>query len=95
MTEDEFMEEYYFSGVDAARRCHYHPGVKISSDDGMFDGFCHICEGESFDAMEMWEYDPSNAQREHCFLPDTHMVTHSVMPWTCMSFPIPEDDIPF
>jgi hypothetical protein len=25
-------------------RCHRHPGVVISN--GMFDGLCHICEGE-------------------------------------------------
>lgn len=93
----DFLEEYYFAGVDAytARRCSSHPGVEISSSDGMFDIDCYICEGESFDAMQAWEYDPSNTQREHCFLPDAYMVTHSVMPWTCRDFPISENDIPF
>jgi len=29
-----------------ARRCPRHPSVKTSSDDGMFDGVCGLCEGE-------------------------------------------------
>jgi hypothetical protein len=28
------------------RRCPRHPHVATSSGDGMFDGLCHICEGE-------------------------------------------------
>lgn len=26
------------------RRCKYHPHIKTSSDDGMFDGLCNLCE---------------------------------------------------
>lgn len=35
-----------------ARRCHVHPQVKTSSDNGMFDGLCHFCEGEMDAAYE-------------------------------------------
>jgi hypothetical protein len=44
------MEEHLDYEAGAAygdpRRCPRHPHVATSSGDGMFDGLCHICEGE-------------------------------------------------
>lgn len=34
------------------RRCPMHPRIKISSDDGMFDGDCCECEAEADEAYE-------------------------------------------
>jgi len=48
------------------RRCPRHPSVRTSSDDGMFDGVCGACEGESDLAAQEWEVDPSNARRALC-----------------------------
>lgn len=36
-----------------ARRCPRHPGIKVSSDDGLFDSDCPACEGESDEAYEV------------------------------------------
>lgn len=35
-----------------ARRCAFHPHVKVSSDDGMFDGVCGECEGEMSEELD-------------------------------------------
>ena len=51
------------------RCCPRHPSVRTSSDDGMFDGVCGDCEGESELAAQMWDYDPANPERAHCALP--------------------------
>jgi|GEM_PF-6924489 len=40
------------------RRCPRHPGVRTSSNDGMFDGVCGQCEGECA------EYAEEAAERE-------------------------------
>jgi hypothetical protein len=45
--EEEAREDELGASFGDARRCPRHPGVKISSDDGMFDGDCYVCEGES------------------------------------------------
>jgi hypothetical protein len=33
-----------------ARRCPRHPHIKTSSDDGMIDGLCNVCEYEMYTA---------------------------------------------
>ena len=40
-----------------ARRCPRHPNVKTSSDDGMFDGVCGLCENEMEDDFQEREYE--------------------------------------
>lgn len=52
-------------GYGDARRCRVHPNVKISSDDGMFDGPCGQCEYE----MDQPEPEPQ---------PDDPKITHAV-----------------
>lgn len=48
--------------VGDARRCPHHPSVATSSDDGMFDAPCGMCEA----AGEEWETDPENTTRSIC-----------------------------
>lgn len=72
----EYEARYELTGLEEHERdtfgcpdyrvCPNHPGVRTSSDDGMFDGVCGICEGEMHDAAERWEYDPENPSRAHC-----------------------------
>lgn len=40
-----------------ARRCPRHPHVKTSSDDGMFDGVCGLCEMDMEDDFQEREYE--------------------------------------
>lgn len=52
----------YFEDVDYgyegdARRCPRHPHVKTSSDDGMFDTCCGVCEAEMSEAEAQEEWD--------------------------------------
>lgn len=49
-----------------ARRCPRHPHVKTSSDNGMFDCECYMCETEADREMEEWEYSPENPHRPYC-----------------------------
>jgi len=70
-TNEEDYNEYVNEVTGAviygdARRCPRHPGVKTSSDDGMFDGLCHICEGEMTIEAEMWDHNPENPKRQYC-----------------------------
>lgn len=53
-------EEDYFATGDA-RRCPIHPGVKTSSDDGMHDCDCGLCEAASEEAYQamLWDELPS------------------------------------
>lgn len=36
--------------IQDGRRCRRHPEVRISSDDGMYDGVCGKCEAEMSDS---------------------------------------------
>lgn len=45
--EEEAREDELGAEFGDPRRCPRHPGVKTSSDDGMFDADCYVCEGES------------------------------------------------
>jgi hypothetical protein len=75
-----------------ARRCPVHPNVKTSSDDGMFDGVCDLCEGE----MESWDYDPANPMRTYCLIESGNrdIQLFSARLATC-KYLEPEDNIPF
>jgi len=44
--EEEAREDDFGAQFGDARRCHRHPHIKVSSDDGMFDGVCGQCEYE-------------------------------------------------
>jgi hypothetical protein len=61
---EEHLRDTLFEGD--ARRCPRHPGVKTSSDDGMFDGVCGACESENEDAAHAWSVDPTNTTRTLC-----------------------------
>jgi hypothetical protein len=61
---EEGNEDYFAMGD--ARRCPHHPHVKTSSDDGLFDAPCPICEGEMSEAADAWECDPANPHRRFC-----------------------------
>jgi hypothetical protein len=96
---DPFLESrdhedvFFFIG---ARRCPRHPGVKTSSDDGMFDGPCHLCEGEEMDAYEAWQVDPENPQRKYCNDQPTNKVMDPCwMRGLISCVPTEEDLIPF
>ena len=81
-------------GLGDARRCSFHPGVKTSSDDGMFDAPCYKCEAEMDEAAHMWEYDPANDQRLYCALPTGPRGTESVRGGaSCLD--VVDDEIPF
>jgi hypothetical protein len=78
------------------RRCPRHPGVRTSSDDGMFDAPCHLCEGEEDAAYQAWLYDPANDKRPFCRNEPT-IIDPSWMRGliSCVSVSNSEDDIPF
>ena len=61
--EDE-RDDFAFYGD--ARKCPRHPHVRTSSDDGMFDAPCHVCEGEEDEALRAWDEDPTNPERRYC-----------------------------
>lgn len=84
-------------GLGDARRCPFHPGEKTSSDDGMFDAPCRLCEGEQDDAYMAWQYDPENPRRPYCGLPTgISYLTVLFPPWNAKSCEASEDDdIPF
>lgn len=48
---EEHLHDSMDDGGDP-RRCPKHPHVKTSSDDGMFDCDCYVCEGESEEAYQ-------------------------------------------
>jgi hypothetical protein len=95
--EDYYAELEELNGTviyGDARRCPHHPGIKTSSDDGMFDGVCYICEGEAFDAAEMWKYDPANPRRSHCGIDQVYVTNYPHFFATCLDT-VEEDNIPF
>jgi len=77
-----------------ARRCPRHPQVKTSSDDGMFDGVCGICEDEmSITAFE-WSFDSANPQRKMCQAFTLYIPQEPRYPTSCKD-ELVEDNIPF
>jgi|SRR5271157_2705991 len=61
---EAFQDEIGATGD--ARRCPRHPGVKTSSDDGLFDGVCGLCEADMADDADRWDVDPENPSRSQC-----------------------------
>jgi len=55
--------------VGDPRRCPRHPGERTSSDDGMFDAPCGLCEAAEAEAAEAWQHDPGNDRRPFCSPP--------------------------
>lgn len=53
-------------GCGDARRCPRHPGVKTSSDDGMFDAPCDRCEAEMYEAEQKEAYEAWEATQPKC-----------------------------
>lgn len=53
--EEEAREDELGAEYGDARRCPRHPGVKTSSDDGMFDCDCYKCEGEAEEEEEAYQ----------------------------------------
>lgn len=51
-TKDFSEHEAAEWGGGDARRCPFHPHVKTSSDDGMFDAPCNECEMEMEDCAD-------------------------------------------
>ena len=45
---EEHVRDSEYTGD--ARRCPRHPHIKTSSDDGMLDGLCNVCEYEMYTA---------------------------------------------
>jgi len=90
---EEHLRDSPFQGD--ARRCPRHPGVKTSSDDGMFDGVCGLCESEADDDTQAWAVDPSNTTRALC----DAGVWFPTTPWhgaaSCLDEAAAEDDICF
>jgi hypothetical protein len=84
---NEMMDDF----IGDPRYCPRHPGEKTSSDNGLFDGPCNICEGEMSEEAARWDYDPANTQRKHCgnevYIPQPYFTM------TCVS--ILDDNIPF
>jgi len=73
-------------------RCPRHPGVQISSDDGMFDGLCHQCEGEMQEEADRWDCDPANPKRRYCGYPTNSFFTWPNFGWRFSCVP---DELPF
>lgn len=48
------------------RRCPVHPNVKTSSDDGMFDCPCGVCEMEMDDDVEPGSYERPSPVEPPC-----------------------------
>ena len=61
---DDYRDDDYLMGDP--RKCPRHPHVKTSSDDGMFDAPCYVCEAEADAEAEAWEADPANPFRRFC-----------------------------
>ena len=78
-------------GLGDPRRCPRHPGVRTSSDDGMFDGVCGICEAEMAEEAERWEYDSENPRRQFCGGADD--VLASLPRWGTVACVPSEDDL--
>jgi hypothetical protein len=49
--------------------CPRHPTVQTTSEDGLFDAPCYICEGEMSEQAEAWDHDRDNPYRRYCGLP--------------------------
>lgn len=81
--EDEMM-------TGDTRKCPHHPWVKTSSDDGLFDAPCHVCEGDMAAADEAWDVDPENPQRLFC-----GVALYIGVPRVMVACDEPEDNIPF
>lgn len=45
----DWEDALHDSSLGDARRCEYHPHVRTSSSDGMFDAPCNECEAEMDD----------------------------------------------
>lgn len=86
---EEHLRDSEFTGDP--RRCPRHPGVRTSSDDGMFDAPCHLCEGEMSDEADRWDCNPENPRRSQCGYP-----TNSFFQWpTFWSASRVPDECPF
>ncbi len=57
MMRDQELQDEYDAQFGDPRRCKFHPHVKTSSGDGLFDAPCYECEGEMNDA----QWDANNA----------------------------------
>ena len=77
-----------------ARRCPRHPSVKTSSDDGMFDCECHLCESEQDELERAWDFSPENERRPYC-RPETYIINPTWMRGLVSCVPTEEDNIPF
>ncbi len=76
--------------IGDARRCPRHPGMKTSSDDGMFDGPCPACELAMYEDAYRWDCDPDNPKRRYCRAgaPDGTLIGIKLdTAWTCEGFP--------
>ena len=75
--EQEMMDELG-AQIGDARRCPRHPGIKTSSDDGMFDGLCGRCEYESDAAFR--EEEQTSPTRTECNVPDAVFAVWTPVP---------------
>ncbi len=90
---DEAMEDEFGASFGDPRRCPRHPHVATSSPDGMFDGLCHICEGEADEEADAWDRDPANPRRSQCGNEAPFISMFSLGTVSC--FAGSEDEIPF
>lgn len=77
--------------VDLERRCPIHHEI-ISN--GVFDAPCCFCEGEGELEAMRWAYDPSNAHRPYCCIPEAYYPHGELLGMSCLDV-ICQDDIPF
>lgn len=71
-----------------ARRCPRHPQVKTSSDNGLFDGLCGLCEQQADDDALQAEYEALEATGQ--LVPQAALLAEAA-PQEAWA----DDDIPF
>lgn len=94
----EAEQDEYGASFGDPRRCPVHPHVKTSSDDGMFDGPCHLCEAE-----ELAAYEEAQQDEELAALGSNRAELENVKKFQALfegAFaapvaPTPDDEIPF
>lgn len=57
-------EDHEAGAFGDSRCCPRHSSVKTSSNDGMFDCECHICEGEAEEAYEKAQWDALSPEEQ-------------------------------